>query len=690
MKLGRIGQFLWVFPLSALVFVAVEGRAAKDQLPSKYKKWLDEEVVYIISPRERDVFNQLKTDRERDLFIEAFWKHRDPTPASPENEFKTEHYRRLNYVNRFFGRSSPLPGWKTDRGRIYIILGEPNDIQRYTGKSEVYPTEIWFYQGKTEQGLPTGFNIVFFQKDGNGEYKLYSPVRDGPQALMTTYNGDPSNYLAAYQQLNEIDPTLAQVSLSLIPGEDPGVFGRPSLSSDLLIQKVESLPTKQIEDKYAQKFLQYKDIVEVEYTANYIDSDFLVKVLWDRSGRPFVHYVLEPKKLSVDQYENKYYTTLALNGAVSNLEGKTIFQFDKTISLEFTEEQMQNISHRPFDIHDMIPLIPGNYRFSILLKNEVSKEFTSLEQNLVVPEGSRSLEMTALILGYKVMKADEESKKMKPFQLGPYQVYAQPNRVFLKQDALVLAFQLQGLTPDLRESGEIRYLFKTEDKEFRSTSKKIAEFSDTSDFVQEFPLADFPPAHYGVQVSLVLDGQELLAKSDEFDVTYLEAIARPWVYSRILPNAADPLYVYITGLQLFNSGKLEEARDNLEKALQAKPDSVDIAYYLARAYMRLSAYEKVEQVVLPFFNKPQAPKYELYFLLGQSHFSRGEWQKVIDLFNQAINHYGVNTSILNLLGESYLRLGKTEEARQAWNKSLEINPRQPQVQKAIESLKEQR
>jgi tetratricopeptide (TPR) repeat protein len=255
---------------------------------------------------------------------------------------------------------------------------------------------------------------------------------------------------------------------------------------------------------------------------------------------------------------------------------------------------------------------------------------------------------------------------------------------------LALAFQLQGLTPDLRERGEIRYVFKTEDKEFRSTSKKIAEFSDTSDFVQEFPLADFPPAHYWVQVSLVLDGQELLARSDEFDVTYLEAIARPWVYSRILPNAADPLYVYVTGLQLFNSDKLEEARDNLEKALEAKPDSVDIAFYLARAYMRLSAYEKVEQVLLPFFNKPQAPKYELYFLLGQSYFSRGEWQKVIDLFNQAINHYGVNTSILNLIGESYLRLGKTEEARQAWKKSLEIDPRQPRVQKAIESLKEQR
>lgn len=681
---------LWVASLAYLVFLAADARGAKNQLPPRYKKWLEEEVVYIITPREKDVFEQLKTDRERDLFIEAFWKHRDPTPGSPENEFKTEHYRRLNYVNQFFGRSSPLPGWRTDRGRMYIILGEPNDIQRFVGKSDVYPTEVWFYQGKTDQGLPAGFNLVFFQEGGNGEYRLYSPVGDGPQALMTNYSGDPFNYLAAYQELEKIDLTLAHVSLSLIPGEESGSFGRPSLSSDLLIQKVEMLPSKEVEDKYAQKFLQYKDIVEVEYTANYIDSDSLVKVLRDPWGRPFVHYALEPAKLSVNQYEGKYYSTLSLNGKISSPEGKTIFQFDKTITVEFNEEEMQNISYRPFAIHEMIPLIPGNYKLSILLKNEVSKEFTSLEQSLVVPEENGSPAMTSLILGYKVAKAEAGSKKMKPFQVGPYQVYAQPNRVFLRKEALILAFQLQGLTPEMKERGEIKYVFKTGDKEFQSNSRKITEYADAGDFVQELSLADFLPAHYGVRVSLILDGRELVAKEDEFDVTHREGIPRPWIYTRVLPDSSDPLYKYVIGVQLSNSGRFKEASENLEKALQAKPDSVDIAYHLARAYVGLSAYEKVELVLLPFFNKPETPKYEVYFLLGQSYFARGEWQRVIDLFNQAINHYGVNTGILNPLGQSYLKLGKTEEARLVWKKSLEIDPQQSQIQKAIKSLKEKK
>jgi hypothetical protein len=117
-------------------------------------------------------------------------------------------------------KSSPIPGWKTDRGRIYIILGEPNDIQHFESGQETYPAEVWFYQNKGEFGLPSGFNIVFFKEHGSGDYKLYSPVRDGPQAFLANYVGDVANVNAAYRKLRDLEPNLAMVSLSLIPGED--------------------------------------------------------------------------------------------------------------------------------------------------------------------------------------------------------------------------------------------------------------------------------------------------------------------------------------------------------------------------------------------------------------------------------------------------------------------------------------
>ncbi len=453
-------------------FLCGEVGAKKTDLPERYKKWLEEEVVYIMAPIEKEVFLKLKTDRERDLFIEAFWKHRDPTPGTPENEFKKEHYSRIRYVNHFFGRQAPRPGWRTDRGRMHIILGEPNDIQRFEGKTQVYPTEIWFYQGKTNLGLPPGFNIVFFKEGGIGEYKLYSPLQDGPQALMTSHFGDPLDYLRAFEQLREFEPALAEVSLNLIPGERPLAGGRPSMSSDILIQRIETTPVRQIKEKYAKKFLEYKDSVGVEYSTNYIDSDFLIKIVKDPSGIYFVNYAVEPEKLSVNLYENKYYTTLMLNGKVSGMQGKTIYQFEKKISLEFNEEQMKQISHKPFSILDMFPLIPGNFRMSILLKNEISKEFTSVERDILIPSEGDVLQMTSLFLGYKMKENKTSQSRLRPFQIGKQQIYFQANRVFLREDNLIVAFQIHGLDQALKGRGELRYVIFKDEKDFYTIAKK--------------------------------------------------------------------------------------------------------------------------------------------------------------------------------------------------------------------------
>ena len=186
-------------------FIQFQEISPNEQTP-RFKKWLQEEVVYIITTTEREVFNKLETDREREMFIEAFWEHRDPTPSTPENEFKNEHFRRIRHVNQFFSRRGPGPGWRTDQGRIYILIGEPRDIDRVSGDTQIYNSEIWFYQGLSKYGLPDAFYLVFYQKGGVGEYDLYSPLQDGPQALMISYFGDPTNYQDAYRTLRKINP----------------------------------------------------------------------------------------------------------------------------------------------------------------------------------------------------------------------------------------------------------------------------------------------------------------------------------------------------------------------------------------------------------------------------------------------------------------------------------------------------
>ncbi len=687
MRSFRFVRFLLLLGLIGMASPAPGEAIQKKGLPPVYKKWLEEEVVYIISPLEKQVFEKLQTDRERDLFIQAFWKQRDPTPGTEENEFRTEHYKRINYANYYLGRQSPLPGWKTDRGRIYIILGEPNDIQRFESGQETYPAEVWFYQDKAEAGLPPGFNIVFFKEHGSGDYKLYSPTMDGPQAFLVSYLGGPENVIAAYRKLRELEPNLALVSLSLIPGDQSAAFGRPSLSSDLLLQQVQSLPLKTVHDLYAKKFLDYKDIVEVEYSTNFIDSDGLVKILKASPTVCCVHYSIEPARLSVSQYGNKFSTTLSLNGSVKDEGGKTIYQFDKTLPVSFGEEDIKRISRQPYAIYDVFPLIPGSYEFSVLLKNEVSKEFTSLERKLIIPEEDSRCWITPLLLGYRTEKSGAGPDKLKPFQVGGASVLVQTNRTFTRSEGLVLAYQVWGLAQKLWNEVEINYSFLREGQPFKSYSRRAAEYPSFPDAVERVNLSEFLPAHYRVQVSVRSGGLELAAGAEEFDVTPLEKMTRPWIYSKILPGLDDPVYQVLIGNQLFSSGRYKEARVNLEAAYQKRPESTDYALSLARADMALQDYSRVETLLLPFFDQSEPPRYEYFSLLASAYHQRGEWEKALEILEQGTSHFGLNTVFLNLRGECYLRLGNRSEAMRAWEKSLEINPSQPEVQKAIDALK---
>jgi len=675
--------FLLVFVIEVSSETWSEG-----ELPPRYKKWLEQEVCYLISPQEKEVFLQLQTDRERELFIAAFWKNRDPTSGTPENEFKEEHFRRIDYANHNFGRTAPLPGWETDRGRIYIILGEPNGIDRHYGGSEVYNTEVWFYQGLTHYGLPPGFNLVFFQKQGVGEYVLYSPTVDGPQALLTSYFDDQADYLKAFQRLKQINPSLARVSFSLIPGES-SQLGRPSLASEMLIQNIHTVPRKDLKDKYAQQFLAYKDKVEVEYSFNYIDNDSSLKVLQNPPGVYFVHYVVELMKFSMQQYQDKYSTHLNINGNVSDSEGNTIYQYQEPISVELDEDQLKSIAYKPFDIYGMFPLIAGSYKFSLIIKNEVSKEFTTVEKDIFIPKDNSALDMSSLVLGYKMKPTSPEAQNLKAFKFGSFQILHQPNNTFSAKDTLFLAFQIRGLSSDLRQKGQLRYKFFNNSEPMGNFSRKVSQYEGGGNFIHEFPLQEFPPGYYRLSVGLWDEKQEILFKEENFGISSVSELPRPWIHTRTLPPPVHSIYPFLLGKQLFSKGELNKAQAKLEEAFQKKPDSLDFALNLAQVYFVQKKYQQTKQVLMAFSEGSEVP-YQLYSLLGKSHQNMGEFDQAITVFDKALSHYGINSNLLNFLGECYYNLGVWDEALAAWEKSLEINNNQPEVEEKVKILKKKR
>jgi tetratricopeptide (TPR) repeat protein len=578
-----------------------------------------------------------------------------------------------------------LPGWKTDRGRIYIILGEPRGVDRYTGETQVWNTEVWFYQGLTHLGLPTGFNLVFFQKDGVGEYRLYSPSSDGPQALLTSYFGDQADYVQAFQTLKKINPQLARVSLSLIPGEST-LYGRPSLASDMMISSIYTVPQKELKDKYAEKFLAYKDIVEVEYSINYIDNDSSIKILQNPPGIYFVHYVVEITKFSVQQYQDKYTTHLKVNGNVSDSEGKTIYQYEGSISVELDEDQLKSITYKPFAVYDMFPLIAGSYKFSVIIKNEVSKEFTTVERDITIPEDNSALSMSSLVLGYKMTQASPEAQNLKAFKLGSFQFLHQPKNIFRPQDTLFLAFQITGLSLDLRQKGQLKYEFFKDDEPFLDFTQKVSQHEGGVNFKQQFALQEFPPGYYRLHVGLWDGEQEILSEEENFGVSSVSEFPRPWIHTKALPPPDHPVYSFLLGKQLLGKGEVHKAQAQLEEAFQKKPDSLDIALSLARVYSFQKKHAQVKQVLLAFSDVSEVP-YQLYLLLGKSHQALGEFDQAIVLYNKALSQYGINSNLLNSIGECYFRLGIWNEALATWEKSLEINDDQPDIEEKVKTLK---
>src|SRR5277367_107694 len=210
----------------------------KEKLEKTYKQWLDEEVVYIITKDEKDNFMKLASNEARDKFIEKFWEIRNPNPGSPTNEFRDEHYKRIAFANSRFNVGSVNEGWRTDRGRAYILLGAPNQKQVYRNAANLYPLEIWFYSTGLA-GLPNFFYLMFYDRDVTGDYRFYSPYMEGPDKLVTGTEAinDPAS---AYRMIqNSVGPEVARISLTLIPGEpvDPST-GTRTMESDILLASI--------------------------------------------------------------------------------------------------------------------------------------------------------------------------------------------------------------------------------------------------------------------------------------------------------------------------------------------------------------------------------------------------------------------------------------------------------------------
>jgi len=362
----------------------------RKEIKGTYKKWLDEDVVWIITDEEKQAFKQLSNDEERDSFIEAFWQRRDPTPDTEENEYKEEHYQRIAYANEHF--AAGIPGWKSDRGRIYIMYGKADEIESHPsggsyerpmseggGETSTFPFEDWRY--RYLEGIGQEVIIEFVDTCMCGEYHM-TMDRSEKDALLYT----PNAGLTMYEQMGMASKT------QRFSGANGGE--RLGLGPDSASQGAKEFDRlEQFAKLQAPPPVKYKDLEEIVNSKIVLNpmpfdvrTDF-VKVTSDTVLVP-VTIQMKNRDITFASKDGVQTGTVNIFARFSTLTGKIVQTFEDPVQVMFPEDQLPREAENSAVYWKAIPLRPGRYKLEIAVKDVNGDRRGVWSRGIIVPDFS--------------------------------------------------------------------------------------------------------------------------------------------------------------------------------------------------------------------------------------------------------------------------------------------------------------
>ncbi len=674
--LPRAAAFVLILALGIPLFAASKTK----QLPPAYRKWLEEEVVWIISKTEREVFLDLKSDAERDRFMQAFWDARDPTPGTQQNEYKEEHYRRIEYANAKFEEGTG-PGWKTDRGRIYIQLGPPGQILDWLNDYQLYPVIMWFYSGRTRPGVPNSFYLLFWQREGIGGFKLYSPYNDGPEKLVhATFGGVDQ----CYQYIKSINGELARTTLTYDPHEpvDTEQY-HPSMTSDLIVSSIWRMPEEAAPKSYLQQFLpansKLLEKVQTKYSYQFMPMQAAFLPVTDDKGNSMLHYAfyISPENLSIARYKEQYYTAMDVTIDLSVDKDKSVLRHTQSYVQYFSESDFQNIKYMPLVFEDKIGIMPGKYQMNILVYNKITSQSYRFEKTVEVPETPVAAPgIGPLMLVDRVQPAPTDLSSLQGliFTFFGYSFTPLLERTLHPSDKLNVLYQIYYPPDKARaESGEsltLEYRFlgaggtgapvKTITD---STLKGKVNAAGCLLTYKQLPLDELLAGRYTLVVAAKEPSGRMVASSSivfNLDPGSRRPAQRAFASEQLGADDAG-LYEYQRGLILLQQDRKSEALARLRTASLKSPGLTSLAVDLAKLELELgNAAESVAALERVRGNKDFLTATCL--LMGKAYAAAGRKEDADKALAEFLRAIQPSRSEFQELAAVYERLGEADKA----------------------------
>jgi GWxTD domain-containing protein len=492
-----------------------KGKSDKElrkELDSQYRKWLDEDVVYIISPEERSAFLHLATNEEREQFIEQFWQRRNPDPDSADNTFKEEHYRRIAYVNEHF--SSGIPGWKTDRGRIYIMWGPADEIESHPsggsyerpaeeggGETSTYPFEDWRY--RYLEGIGENVILEFVDPTMSGEYHLTMDPSEKDALLMVPGAGltemESMGLASKTARFNNTDGTHDAAPIGMAT-EAMNEFTRLDLYAK--IQQAPPVKFKDLEAVVTSRLV--RDQVKFDYRF------YFLRITSDTVLVP-ITVQIPTGQLSFQEKQGVDSATVNLFARISTLSGRIVQTFEDTVKRDVPASLLQQARAVPSIYQKAVPLSPGLYRLDIVLKDVNNGNVGVVNTRLAVPRFEDDhLSSSSLILADQITPVSSKDIGLGQFVLGDVKVRPKLDASFAASDGMGVFLQIYNLKVDdqtHKSDATVQYrVMKDKTTEpvlkFDIPKEKLPEHGEELTLENIITLGSLPPGAYKLEVAV--------------------------------------------------------------------------------------------------------------------------------------------------------------------------------------------